>query len=241
MSAGVPAGDVVVPEVVAALAGGEVTRVVWRNELGGLTFVCGVGQRRRYLKWTPAESGIDLAVEATKLRWAAAWVRVPRVLEQGADESGSWLVTAALPGENAVAARWRAEPAVAVAALGAGLRALHEALPVAECPFSWSVTERSAHLDEVAGLGQAPPIDRYVVCHGDTCAPNTLIDDDGRFAGHVDLGSLGVADRWADLGTAAWSADFNYGPGWVGPLLDAYGIAEDTERLTYYRRLWEST
>ncbi|MQY26671.1 hypothetical protein NRB56_22430 [Nocardia sp. RB56] len=55
------------------------------------------------------------------------------------------------------------------------------------------------------------------------------------------MGALGVADRWADLGTAAWSADYNYGPGWVRPLLDAYGVDEDVERLAYYRRLWEIT
>ena len=44
-----------------------------------------------------------------------------------------------------------------------------------------------------------PPVDRLVVCHGDACAPNTLLTDDGRWSGHVDLGQLGVADRWADL------------------------------------------
>ena len=48
-----------------------------------------------------------------------------------------------------------------------------------------------------------PRIDRLVVCHGDACAPNTLLHDDGRFAAHVDLGSLGVADRWADIAVAA--------------------------------------
>jgi aminoglycoside phosphotransferase len=36
-----------------------------------------------------------------------------------------------------------------------------------------------------------------VVCHGDACAPNTLIAAEGRWSGHVDLGMLGTADRWA--------------------------------------------
>ena len=78
-----------------------------------------------------------------------------------------------------------------------------------------------------------------VVCHGDACAPNTLIGDDGRWSGHVDLGSLGIADRWADLAVASWSTDWNYGPGWEDVLLRAYGVESDPRRLAYYRLLWD--
>jgi kanamycin kinase len=93
----------------------------------------------------------------------------------------------------------------------------------------------AAALEQAA---EAPPIDRLVVCHGDSCAPNTLIGADGRWSGHVDLGELGVADRWADLAIATWSTTWNYGPGWEIPLLDAYGIAPDEDRTRYYRLLW---
>ena len=86
---------------------------------------------------------------------------------------------------------------------------------------------------------EIPPADKLVVCHGDACAPNTLITDDGRWSGHVDLGDLGVADRWADLAIATWSTGWNYGPGWEQVLLDAYGIKPDEERTSYYRLLWE--
>ena len=46
-------------------------------------------------------------------------------------------------------------------------------------------------------------------------------------------------DRWADLAVATWSVDWNYGPGFDGVLLDAYGIAPDQERTRYYRLLWD--
>jgi len=103
------------------------------------------------------------------------------------------LVTAALPGDNAVTDRWTSQPAAAVTAIGEGLRALHEALLAA----------------------------------------------DGRWSGHVDLGMLGVTDRWADLAVATWSAEWNYGPGWDGLLLDSYGVSPDPERIRYYRLLWD--
>jgi kanamycin kinase len=66
-----------------------------------------------------------------------------------------------------------------------------------------------------------------------------LIDNFGNCSGHVDLGDLGVADRWADLAIATWSLDWNYGPGWQHVLLDAYGIAPDEKRISYYRLLWD--
>lgn len=65
--------------------------------------------------------------------------------------------------------------------------------------------------------------------------------DDGTFAAHVDLGSLGLADRWADLAIAAWSTEWNYGPGYDGIVYDAYGIDPDPERITFYRLLWDVT
>jgi kanamycin kinase len=65
-----------------------------------------------------------------------------------------------------------------------------------------------------------------------------LIDDEGRFYGHVDLGDLGVADRWADLAIATLSLSWNYSGSWEGELFDAYGVDPDRARIDYYRRLW---
>ena len=251
MVAQVPVGPVEVPASVRRAAGPGSLRPVWCNEVGGLTFeVRDPGGARRFVKWAPPGSGLDLAAEVARLRWAAGRVLVPRVLDHGVGPDGEWLVTAALAGENAVAPRWTADPATAVRALGEGLRSLHDTLPVAGCPFSWSVGTRLASArDRGAPAGQepqrwldeAPPVDGLVVCHGDACAPNTLLDDAGRVSGHVDLGALGVADRWADLSVATWSTVWNYGPGWELPLLDAYGVEPDPWRTAFYRRLWDAT
>lgn len=263
MVAGPPRSDVAVPARVTALAAGRPVRAVWENEMGGLTFEVGTDPDRCFVKWAPPGSGSDLADEAVRLSWAVAFTPVPRVLDQGADDEGSWLVTAALTGQSAVADRWKAEPRTAVTAVGEGLRALHEALPVAECPFTWAAEDRLARARRRAAQGgldparwdpahrslgvdealeraaDIPPHDRLVVCHGDSCAPNTLLGEDGRWSAHVDLGRLGVADRWADLTIAAWSTEWNYGPGWEGLLLDAYGVHPDPDRIRYYRLLWD--
>ena len=247
---GVPPAGQPVPPPIRRLAGGRPLRPVWLNQAGGLTFQIGTGPGRTFAKWAPAGSGLDLAGEATRMNWAARFTAVPRVLDLGSEPDGDWLHTAGLPGQNAVSARWRADPATATAVIGRGLRHLHDTLPVVGCPFSWMVEDRLAaardraaaarsriSAESRATLASAPPIDRLVVCHGDSCAPNTLINDDGSLAGHVDLGAMGRADRWADLAVILWNLDFNYGPGWQGALLDAYGVAPDPERIAYYRLL----
>jgi aminoglycoside phosphotransferase len=252
-----------VPQPVTDLAAGRPVHEAWENAVGGRTFEVGGAAGRYFIKWTPASSGIDLAREAARLEWARSYITVPRVLGRGAGEAESWLVTSALPGENAVTERWRADPAAAVAAIGEGLRAMHEAMPVSACPFSWMAEDQLADARRRAELGpfdpecwhpvhrslsteqaldrlaDIPAVDRLVVCHGDACAPNTLITEDGNCSGHVDFGQLGVADRWADLAVATWSAEWNYGPGWEDHLLDAYGVAPDPDRIRYYRLLWD--
>jgi kanamycin kinase len=250
------------PAVVQELAAGRQVCLAWENQ-DALTFEVGDGPDRCFVKWAPAGSPLDLAAEAARMNWAVAYTPVPSVLGRGADSKGSWLVTAALPGHSAVSPRWLADPRTAVIAIGEGLRAMHDALPVTDCPFSWMAQDRVATAQRAADAGRLdtsdwapehlelgiegaiaqvqniPQADKLVVCHGDACAPNTLIAGSGRWSGHVDLGDLGVADRWADLAIATWSTEWNYGPGWEQALLDAYGVKPDAERTRYYRLLWE--
>ena len=234
------------PDSIRRLAGRERIDFVWRNVLGGLTYRIGAGTGRdRFAKWAPADAiELDLAAEADRLTWAIEWVNVPRVLETGADNDGSWLLTSPLPGRSAVDARWHDHPEPTVTAIGRGLRTLHDTLPVDRCPFRWSVEDRVAVLDRdqaAATRRSAPTTSRLVVCHGDACAPNTLLDDTGNVVGHVDFGSLGIADRWADLAVALWSIEYNWGIGWAETFLAAYGIAPDPKRISYYQQLWHAT
>lgn len=241
-----PPHDVEPPAAVRRVIGGHPLQAVWRNQLGGLTFSVG-DPPERYVKWMPRDVDpvlADLAVEAERLGWAGRYTSVPEVLDAGGDDESTWMVTRALPGSSAVDERWKRDPAPAVRAIGAGLRALHDALPVDDCPFDWSPAHRLRHLRPELGhlrdqLAEPPTVDRLVVCHGDPCAPNTLVGEDGRYVGHVDLGSLGVADRWADLAVATMSLGWNFGPGWEHELYDAYGIEPDAERTAHYRLLWD--
>ncbi|MCT1476866.1 aminoglycoside 3'-phosphotransferase [Microbacterium sp. p3-SID336] len=242
----IPTESVVIPAQVDLLSRGADLVCVWRNEDDGLTFrATGVGDPF-YIKWTPRVLESSLLDEAERMRWASRWITVPVVLDAGADETHEWLVTAALDGSSAVDPRWSDDPATAVRAVGEGLRAMHDALPVEDCPWDWGVPSRIANAERrgivvPASLRTPPPVDTLVVAHGDACLPNTLLAADGRWLAHVDLAALGVADRWADIAVASMSTEWNCGPGWEDALIEAYGLEPDRERLAYYRDLWNAT
>lgn len=225
------------------LADGPVT-LVWQNEVGGLTGRV-EGDPPRYLKWNPAGSGESLAAEAERLRWIEGAHPVPEVIDLVVADDAELLVTRAVAGRSAVDPRWAGRSGDAVRAIAEGLRALHS-LPSASCPFDWGVGTRigaavEAGLSVPRHLADAPAIDRLVICHGDACAPNTLLSDDGRFAANVDLGRLGLADRWADLAVATMSLGWNYDEYDEAEFWDAYRIEPDHERIGYYRALWNAT
>ena len=225
-------GDDVIPEVVVAIADGRPVDLVWRNDLGGLTFRVG----DEFVKWNPRYTGVDLRREQVRLEWLRGRHPVPSIVASGSDDEAQWLVTAAMVGDSAVGDGWRARRSEAIAAIAAGLRAIH-ALSIAEVPTAWETDSWVGR--QPSSLGSRPAIDEPVLVHGDACAPNTLISAKGDWTGHVDLGDLAVGDRWADLAIASLSLDWNFGEGHQQEFFEAYGVRPDAARIRYYRALWE--
>lgn len=225
-------GDEPVPRVVVELAAGRPLALEWRNDLGGLTFRAD----EHFIKWNPYRTGIDLRRERDRMEWLTGRHPAPRVVEFGEDQEAQWLVTEALPGGCAVGDRWRARRPEAITAIATGLRAIH-AVPIDDFPSRLAKEVWVGRSPEA--LGPRPPIDDPVLVHGDACAPNTLVNDAGEWVGHVDLGDLGVGDRWADLAIASLSLDWNFGEGHQDEFFAAYGVSPDAERIRYYRALWD--
>lgn len=224
-----------VPKVVVDLADGAEPELVWRNDLGGLTYCVG----DRYIKWNPRSTGVDLEREQQRLAWISTRHPAPVVLSAGADDDAQWMVTQALPGGYAVGDVWRARSAEAIAAIATGLRAMHS-IDIGSFPAEWADGPGASWVTRSpATIGPRPSCDNPVLVHGDACAPNTLISEAGLWVGNVDFGDLAVGDRWADLAVASMSLDWNFGEGHQAEFFDAYGIAADEERIDYYRKLWD--
>jgi kanamycin kinase len=217
----------------------------------------------RFAKIDRAGCFPSLAAEAEHMVWAAAYLPVPRVvaLEQG--DGATILLTEALPGRDGTDPAWRSDLPGHVRAIGRGLRAFHDAVGEEWCPFRFDLERALNHVGRRVGSGQvgpaafhpehahhtpasalaelettAPASEDLVVCHGDYCAPNVLRRGNA-VTGYVDLGELGVADRWWDLAVGGWSTCWNFGDEFEPLFYESYGIDPDPARIRFYRLLYD--
>ena len=167
--------------------------------------------------------------ERQRLQWlAGGGVAVPGVIDWIARGDTACLVTEALAGVSASALP-ASDLLAAWASIVRQLQTLH-ALPADACPFERGLAAMFAKAEDVVARNavnadfldderrKLPPSrlldglrgelaerlaqersDR-VVCHGDACMPNFIVDPETlRCVGMIDLGRLGRADRYVDL------------------------------------------
>lgn len=228
---------------------------------------------RRYAKLAEGMRAGELAGERDRLAWLAGkGIACPEPVTWRENEQGACLIMSAIPGVPAVALSgpdllkaWRS--------MSDHLAAMH-ALSPDDCPFGKSLSamvKRAADVvardavdpdflpDEDKGMSGRDLLKRVeaelpqrlaqeaaslVVCHGDPCMPNFLVDPTTlRCTGLIDLGRVGVADRYSDLALMLVNAGENWSN--EGEAQEAFAIlfstlkieAPDRERLAFYLRL----
>ncbi|WP_313537739.1 APH(3') family aminoglycoside O-phosphotransferase [Sphingomonas sp.] len=255
---------VAVPAGLAALVAG---RTWFRDRVGqsgcAVYRLARAGEDDLYLKMAGAETLSDLVDEMARLRWLAAYLPVPPLHGFGLEGDGGWMLTGRLPGRTAyqlLEEHPAAAPALA-GSLARFLRRLH-AIPVARCPFSadhalrlaaakdrmdaglveedeFDDARRGMSAQDVWGeMGAAMPVAfERVVTHGDFSLDNLLVVN-ANVVGCIDLGRVGIADRWQDL-AILWHSLAEFGEESAGAMLQAYGIALDPAKLDFHLRLDE--
>lgn len=235
---------------------GEAGCAVWRLARGG--------EPDLYLKHGEGTHADDVCDEAARLRWLAGRLPVPAVRHHVVAGDAAWLLTDAIPGPTAWQ-RLRDAPharGAVVDALADFLRRLH-ALPADRCPFEAGHALRLADARDrlEAGLidtddfgddhdgwsaqrlweemtALLPFAAERVVTHGDYSLDNVVMAGDA-VAGCIDVGRLGVADRYQDV-AILWDCLGEFDTALRPRFLARYGIATvDERRLRFHRMLDE--
>ena len=257
-----------IPEEVRARYDTRDAALVWDLDERGSVWRLDLSNEPTFVKVKELGARHTLREEAERMEWLQPYVTVPRVVELDSNEHVEWLIATAIEGSDATKRKHVDEPEKLLASHAAGLRAFHESVPVDGCPFDYrmkraldqirqhaheypgdaqfkvegeelGITTESLSFDEaMRELESNIPDEDLVVCHGDYCFPNVMFDSETEVTGYIDLGSVGIADRWWDLAIGTWSTTWNLGPGWERTLLDGYGIAPDKDRIRYYRLLY---
>ena len=219
-------------------------------------------------------SGVALLVdERRRTAWLSPYkLGSPAVLDWQVSDDVACLVTSAVPGIPAdqleASELLKAWPSIA-----ARVRDLH-AIPAGECPFDRGLQTMFDRAADVVGRDgvnpdfldpddhDTPPqalLDRVeaelserlvqenrdrVVCHGDACMPNFMIDPETlRCTGMIDLGRLGTADRYVDFALLVGNTRETWRTADEAQsahtrLFDIHAIATaDRARLDFYQRL----
>lgn len=240
------------------------------GESGALVFANAAGSR--YAKVVASADADLLAAERDRVAWLeGSGISGPHVLDWRVTEHGACLITSAVAGVPADDLN-ATELALAWPSITDALVQLHR-IPLDLCPFDRTLDDmmplaRAAVAENRVNaeflpqhLVDAPPRsildsieaelemrtaqerDEAVVCHGDFCLPNILIDPNSLLiTGFIDLGRLGRADRYADIALLLANARET----WPGEdaarradqdFASRYGIALDHDRLDFYLRL----
>lgn len=226
----------------------------------------------RFAKVVSSAEAITLEAERDRIEWlTSTGIAGPGVLDWRTTAQGACLITSAVAGvpadrldPNQLGRAW---PSIADA-----LIRLHS-VSVSTCPFGRELDEMMVlaratvaedrvhseflpqHLVDtppsaiIEGLERELPSRRVqeesaaVVCHGDLCLPNILIDPEtSRVTGLIDLGRLGRADPYADIALLLANARESWPDEETARHADhdfasRYGIDLDTARLDFYCRL----
>ncbi|HHF3872261.1 TPA: APH(3')-I family aminoglycoside O-phosphotransferase [Haemophilus influenzae] len=217
-----------------------------------------------FLKHGKGSVANDVTDEMVRLNWLTAFMPLPTIKHFIRTPDDAWLLTTAIPGKTAfqVLEEYPDSGENIVDALAVFLRRLHS-IPVCNCPFNSDRVFRLAQAQSRMNNGLVDasdfdderngwPVEQVwkemhkllpfspdsVVTHGDFSLDN-LIFDEGKLIGCIDVGRVGIADRYQDL-AILWNCLGEVSPSLQKRLFQKYGIDNpDMNKLQFHLMLDE--
>ncbi len=207
--------------------------------------------------------------EIKMLQWLEGKLPVPKVLSHVTENGKSYLLMSRMDGQMACEEKYLENPKLLASVLAQSMKKLWE-IDVTTCPvrMDLDVKLRMARENIKNGLVDMDnvepdtfgengfkgpdellqwlvankPEEELVLSHGDYCLPNIFIKEEA-LAGYIDLGRMGIADKWVDIAICYRSLLHNYAGKYTGKVYDGVdsnllfeelGIEPDWNKIRYY-------
>lgn len=202
--------------------------------------------------------------------WISRRIPVPQILAYEVHDEKAYCLMTKVPGEMACDDRYMRDPELLLDIVAEALRLLWS-VDAAGCPCDNSLDVKLKtvryHVEndlvdventepETFGengfaspgkllewLENNRPAEELVFTHGDLSLPNILVKNN-RVSGFIDLGKMGIADRWQDIAICYRSLKHNFEGKYNGGfpyegyspemLFEKLGIAAHPDKLRYY-------
>ena len=171
---------------------------------------------------------------------------MPKVIEYTVEDGKSWLLMSRMMGRMCCDKYYMEHSDEMVSLMAEGLKMLWS-IDISDCPreFSLEEDERKAlarikdgrlSAEELAecGFGTAEQMIKWmlenkpayepVLSHGDYCLPNVLLEN-GRISAFIDIGDIGIADKYRDIATCYGSLKNNFGGYFGGRIYEDFDPA----------------
>lgn len=202
--------------------------------------------------------------------WLSGRIPVPRILAYEVHDEKAYLLMTRMPGKMACDERYMRDPKLLLEIVAEALHLLW-GVDASDCPCDNSLDGKlkAARYRVEKGLVDVEdtepetfgengfaspgkllewlennrPEEELVFTHGDLSLPNILVQND-RVSGFIDLGRMGIADRWQDIAICYRSLKHNFEGKYNGGfpyegyspemLFEKLGIAVNPDKLNYY-------
>lgn len=182
------------------------------------------------------DSSTSMAEQVQMMQWLEGKIPIPHVLAYEVLNGKSFLLMSRIDGKMSCDIYYLEHPHVLLKALASGLKMLWE-VDVRECPrirnldaelkearmrvendlvdmdnvepttFGLGGFKNPKHLLEWLETNQ--PTFEPVLSHGDYCLPNIFLEN-AQIKGFIDLGNVGVGDKWRDIALCYRSLKHNF-------------------------------
>ncbi len=209
-----------------------------------------------------AKNGL-LTREHNALEWLQGKLPVPKIVIYETTKEEEFLITEGIQGEMVCSDTYLKNPDLVLKIIASAFKEIYQ-INIEDCPFDVSlnyklnlveknvneglVTDESLKPEILKKFGSAKKLLDYLkenkfqeeLCfsHGDMSLPNIFANGD-TFAGFIDVGECGIADKWFDLAICEKSIKRNYGEEYIPKFYLELGIEPDRSKINYYLLLME--